>query len=118
MSRLLPELKSLVLLILGSMSAFLWTCVLLLLLVYMLAIYLVMMAIGALEETLADDTSERRALLMEYWGSVGSAVLSCFWSITGGQDWAVVIAPLTGETGNQLHLLVFCIFIAFATMVL
>merc|ERR1719265_1589923 len=75
------------------------------------------MAVGTLEET-PDTGAERRELLQEYWGSVGSAILSCYWSITGGQDWAVVIGPLVGESGNQLHNIVFCMFIAFTTMVL
>ena len=44
MVRLLPELKSLVCLIMASMSSFVWTCVLLMLLVYMLAVYMTMMA--------------------------------------------------------------------------
>lgn len=116
MVRLLPELKSLVLLIMASMSSFVWTCVLLMLLVYMLSIYMVMMAVESLEKGPAD--TERRELLQEYWGSVGSAVLSLYWSITGGQDWAVVIGPLVEETESQIHNIIFSMFIAFATMVL
>merc|ERR1712100_761781 len=87
------------------------------LLMYMLAVYMVMMAVESLEET-TGTTSEDREILQEYWGSVGSAAMSLYWSITGGQDWAVVIGPLNAETGTQVHNIVFSMFIAFATMVL
>jgi len=117
MVRLLPELRSLVILIMGSISSFVWTCVLLLLLVYALAIYMVMMATDSMEKTIA-DSSTNRAELQRYWGSVGSAVLSLYCSITGGRDWADVIGPLVAETGNHMHNVVFSMFIAFATMVL
>jgi len=117
MIRLLPELKSLVLLIMVSISSFMWTCFLLMLLVYMLAVYMVMMTVDSLEKTMGQDSVSRRELQL-YWGSVGSAALSCFWSITGGQDWAVVITPLVDETGTQVHNVVFAMFVAFATMVL
>jgi voltage-gated sodium channel len=118
MVRLLPELKSIVILIMASMSSFVWTCVLLLLLVYMLSVYMVMMAIDVLEESNSIVESESRDLLFRYWGSLGSAILSVYWSVTGGQDWAVVIGPLNEQTGTQFHNVVFCMFIAFATMVL
>lgn len=116
MVRLLPELKSLVLLIMASMSSFVWTCVLLLLLVYMLSVYMVMMAVESLE--MDRPETQNRLDVKRFWGSIGSAVLSLYWSITGGQDWAVVIQPLVDETENQIHNLVFSMFIAFATMVL
>merc|ERR1719181_2179739 len=83
------------------------------LLVYMLAVYMVMMAVERMEGKEPYDPE-----LAEFWGSVGSAVLSIYWSITGGQDWAVVIGPLVDETGTQLHNVIFCLFIGFATMVL
>merc|ERR1719230_325185 len=87
------------------------------LLVYMLAIYMVMMAVESLEETMGQDSVSRQEL-QQFWGSVGSAVLSCYWCITGGQDWAVIIGPLVEETGTQVHNVVFSMFVAFATMVL
>lgn len=118
MVRLLPELKNLVCLILASMSSFVWTCVLLLLLTYMLAVYLTIMAVDVLSDKIDEPETLTRTELKEMWGSVGSSVLSIYWSITGGQDWADVIGPLNDETGNQIHNIVFCMFIAFATMVL
>merc|ERR1712232_737709 len=116
MVRLLPELKSLVVLILATMSSFLWTCVLLFLLVYVLSVYMVMMAVEAMEN--ATYWSDNRMLVKKYWGSIGSAILSNYWSITGGQDWGEVIGPLIAETGTQVHNIIFLMYIAFATMVL
>merc|ERR1719353_2738334 len=76
------------------------------------------MAVDVLSERVNDEPTENIAELKSMWGSVGSSVLSIYWSITGGQDWADVIGPLNDETGNQIHNVVFCMFIAFATMVL
>merc|ERR1719326_836439 len=78
---------------------------------------MVMMAVESLEETMGQDSVSRQEL-QQFWGSVGSAALSCYWCITGGQDWAVIIGPLVEETGTQIHNIVFCMFVAFATMVL
>lgn len=115
MVRLIPELKSMVYLILASMSSFLWTCVLLLLLVYVLAVYMCMMATERLESPI--DNADNYEAIKKCWGSLGSSILTLYWSITGGQDWADLIGPLVEET-NQWHNVVFSMFIAFATMVI
>merc|ERR1719183_935661 len=99
------------------MNSFMWTCFLLMLLVYALSVYMVMMTVESLEQTIGEQSVSRDELML-YWGSVGSAALSCYWCITGGQDWAVVIGPLVEQTGTQVHNVVFAMFVAFATMVL
>jgi len=81
-----------------------------------LSVYMVMMAVEVLER--ASQMSDRRLLVKRYWGSIGNAILSLYWSITGGQDWADVINPLIEETGTQIHNVIFLMYIAFATMVL
>lgn len=116
MVRLVPELKSMVYLILASMTSFIWTCVLLMLLVYMLAVYMVMMAADTLEKT--DLSKTNKDDIRTYWGSIGSAVLSLYWSITGGQDWGDLVNPLVEGSGHQIHNLVFSLYIAFSTMVI
>merc|ERR1712048_853369 len=55
--------------------------------------------------------------IYSYWGSLGDSIMSLFWSITGGQDWADLINPLVGQTENQLHNIIYSMFIAFSTMV-
>eukprot|EP00929_Paragymnodinium_shiwhaense_P013371 TRINITY_DN121233_c0_g1_i1.p1 TRINITY_DN121233_c0_g1~~TRINITY_DN121233_c0_g1_i1.p1 ORF type:complete len:722 (-),score=184.56 TRINITY_DN121233_c0_g1_i1:255-2324(-) len=116
MVRLIPELKSMVYLILASMSSFFWTCVLLMLLIYMMAVYFTMMATDSMQGTGGDDGN--RVDLEKYWGSIGDSVMTLFWAITGGADWADLILPLTSETNTQIHHLVMTCFIAFSTMVL
>eukprot|EP00929_Paragymnodinium_shiwhaense_P114686 TRINITY_DN8315_c0_g1_i1.p1 TRINITY_DN8315_c0_g1~~TRINITY_DN8315_c0_g1_i1.p1 ORF type:complete len:693 (+),score=120.15 TRINITY_DN8315_c0_g1_i1:218-2296(+) len=117
MIRLIPELKSMVYLILASMSSFFWTCVLLFLLVYMFAVYMTMMATDNLMDSIDGRSSEDRAAMQEYWGSIGDSVMSLFHAISGGQDWADLIHPLVAETQNQIHNVLFVMFIAFSTMV-
>eukprot|EP00929_Paragymnodinium_shiwhaense_P101662 TRINITY_DN64803_c0_g1_i1.p1 TRINITY_DN64803_c0_g1~~TRINITY_DN64803_c0_g1_i1.p1 ORF type:complete len:740 (+),score=155.37 TRINITY_DN64803_c0_g1_i1:92-2311(+) len=117
MVRLIPELKSMVYLILASMSSFFWTCVLLSLMVYMVAIYMTMMATETLEDPAQLD-DELRADVIAYWGSIGDSIMSLFHSISGGQDWADLISPLVDATGSQAHNVIFSMFIAFSTMVI
>jgi hypothetical protein len=92
----------------------------------MIAVYMVMVSTSRLQdfETKSDASSatdvqlERLILLRKFWGSIGSAVMSAIWSITGGADWESVISPLVEETGNQFHNIIFTMFIAFSTMVI
>jgi len=120
MVRLIPELKSMVYLILASMGSFLWTCVLLALLIYVIAVYMTMMATDSLKSSLSSgsENTPQRDELKIYWGSVGDSIMSLFHSISGGADWADIIGPLTVETGTQVHNVTFTMFIAFATMVI
>merc|ERR1719446_1288502 len=55
--------------------------------------------------------------VQKYWGSLGDSIMSLYWSITGGQDWADLIQPLINATGTQIHNIIFAMYIAFATMV-
>merc|ERR1712241_621243 len=50
-------------------------------------------------------------------GSIGSSILSLYMAISGGDDWHVFMKDLDTTTnwGNRL---VFCIYIAFATLVM
>jgi len=119
MVRLIPELKSMVYLILASMSSFFWSCVLLSLLVYVVAVYMTMMATDEFSKPGAEfEAGSNTQKLQEYWGSIGTSVMSVWWSISGGQDWADLLNPLIEESGNNVHNVIYSMFIAFATMVI
>jgi hypothetical protein len=118
MVRLIPELKSMVYLILASMSSFFWTCILLLLLIYMIAVYMTMMARDVMEADPALGDPENRDTILRQWGSIGDSIVSLFHSISGGADWADLIGPLVTETGNKMHNVLFIMYIAFSTMVI
>mmetsp|Transcript_57319 Transcript_57319/g.90886 ORF Transcript_57319/g.90886 Transcript_57319/m.90886 type:complete len:237 (+) Transcript_57319:2-712(+) len=81
-----------------------------------MAVYMVMMAADTLDNKNLDPTNKER--VKEFWGSLGSAILSVWWSISGGQDWADLVNPLIIESGNNVHNVIYSMFIAFATMVI
>jgi len=114
MVRLIPELKSMVYLISASMWSFIWTMVLIVLLVYCTAIFYT-------------DTANRMAAKMDngagagkikkYWGSVGVSMLTLFEAITGGNDWCVFIDAFEGDEA-LLIILSFSLYVAFAMLVM
>eukprot|EP00439_Symbiodinium_sp_Y106_P084176 s2_g25.t1 len=116
--RVVPALKSMVYLVSASMNSFFWTGVLLLLLMYCVAVYFTDLATEATRlnaNTSVDLTEVRR-----YWGSLGQAVASLFQAITGGMDWRVFVEVF--ETAlpesHDMLLVVFSLYIAFATLVM
>ncbi|CAE7236764.1 unnamed protein product [Symbiodinium natans] len=134
MVRLIPALKSMVYLILApgpprmlqscvlgsqeiarSLKSFLWTVVLLLILMYCVAVYFTELAFDLQHKHPDKDfTSVRQS-----WGSIGSSILSLFQAITGGDDWQnfILVFDISGD-GSVVNTLVFSLFIAFATLVM
>jgi len=116
MVRLMPALKSMVYLILASLKSFLWTVVLLLILMYCVAVYFTELAFDLQHKHPDKDFSSVR----QSWGSIGSSILSLFQAITGGDDWQnfiLVFRDVSGES-SLVNTLVFSLFIAFATLVM
>lgn len=99
------ELRILVLSIMSAMQSLAWTVVLLTLMIYTLAIYLTQMVIDC-QATLEPD-SKWTEVLNQYYGSVPSAMLSLFMSLTGGLDWVVVCQPLMETISPVMGLLFF-----------
>jgi len=113
MVRLIPELKSMVYLILASMSSFFWTVVLMLLLMYVFSIYFTEAASWAYASSELGATEKTE--LTRNWGTIGSSVLSLFMSITGGDDWRNFAGVFEDDIVNTI---VFVIYIAFSTLVM
>lgn len=115
MVRLIPALKSMVYLILASLKSFLWTVVLLIILMYCVAVYFTELAYDLKHKHPQKDF----ALVRQTWGSIGNSILSLFQAITGGNDWHVFISVFDDFVGStSTNTFVFSIFIAFATLVM
>lgn len=116
MVRLIPALKSMVYLILASLKSFLWTVVLLIILMYCVAVYFTELAYDLRNKHPQKDFSS----LGSTWGSIGNSILSLFQAITGGNDWHNFISVFDDYVGSSTstNTLVFSIFIAFATLVM
>lgn len=105
MVRLIPALKSMVYLISASMTSFFWTGVLLLILMYVVAIYFTELA--------TDLRHGKSSANLERWASIGASVMSLFQAITGGDDWNNFVQELPG--GNTV---IMALYVAFATLVM
>lgn len=89
--RFMHELRVMVMSILGSFRPLLWTCALLVLLLFVNGVYITQVV----NDYRSDN--ENVAWLPEleyYFGSVSTAVYSLFKSVSGGVDWGDVSEPL------------------------
>eukprot|EP00929_Paragymnodinium_shiwhaense_P010809 TRINITY_DN11578_c0_g1_i1.p1 TRINITY_DN11578_c0_g1~~TRINITY_DN11578_c0_g1_i1.p1 ORF type:complete len:724 (+),score=158.66 TRINITY_DN11578_c0_g1_i1:87-2258(+) len=90
MVRFARDLRLLVCCIVSSGKAFLWVCVLLMMMTYVMGVYIVQV-IEESRPVLPDDEYEK---LQEWFGSVPRAMLSLFEALTGGVDWDDLCRPL------------------------
>jgi hypothetical protein len=114
MVRLIPELKSMVYLIAASMGSFVWTMVLLILMIYCVAVYFTELA----NDIARKSRGDLREDIIKNWGSVLTSILSLFQAITGGDDWRNFIDVFKGDSTFGLNAIVFCVYIAFGTLVM
>lgn len=115
MVRLIPALKSMVYLILASLKSFLWTVVLLIILMYCVAVYFTELAYDLHHKHPQKDFST----VKQTWGSVAGSIFSLFQAITGGNDWHNFLSVFDDFVpGTNTNTFVFAIFIAFATLVM
>lgn len=113
MVRLIPELKSMVYLIMASMGSFLWALALMMILIYCMAVYFTELGMEMNENSLATDDIEK------HWGSVAKSTLSLYMAVTGGDDWRNFVDVFKTEPRlYALTMVVFSIYIAFATLVM
>jgi len=88
------SLRRLVACMIHSVLSFVWSFVLLFLLLYMYGIYLTQSVHLHLLETGTGDDELRR-----WYGSVPQAILSLFQALTGGVDWNDIVEPLSTHMG-------------------
>merc|ERR1711939_999237 len=86
-------------------------------LLYIFSLYFVQATVNALQEFAPQGPPEDKESLMlqsldEHFGGVPKAMLSLFMAISGGKDWADVMAPVSEHLGAQ-HVAVFMFFIIF-----
>eukprot|EP00927_Polykrikos_kofoidii_P007470 TRINITY_DN13063_c0_g1_i9.p1 TRINITY_DN13063_c0_g1~~TRINITY_DN13063_c0_g1_i9.p1 ORF type:complete len:617 (-),score=104.59 TRINITY_DN13063_c0_g1_i9:13-1863(-) len=115
MVRLIPELKSLVYLILSSMGAFIWTLVLMLILMFCVAVYFTQIAtdMRAQKEVPPDID-----VIVRYWGTIENSIMSLFMAITGGDDWRNLSEVFLNKPGSLTNQLFFSCYIAWASLVM
>eukprot|EP00927_Polykrikos_kofoidii_P072944 TRINITY_DN69018_c0_g1_i1.p1 TRINITY_DN69018_c0_g1~~TRINITY_DN69018_c0_g1_i1.p1 ORF type:complete len:933 (-),score=120.64 TRINITY_DN69018_c0_g1_i1:14-2812(-) len=112
---LVNELKMMVYLINASLHSFVWALVLMVLMIWIVAIYYT--------EVVTKLVREKRlaqADVAEQWGSVSRSVLSLFMSISGGDDWSTFIGPIAADFGimGSVNIAFFSVYVAFMILVI
>jgi len=116
MVRLIPELKSIVSLVAASMSAFLWTMVLLMLLLYGVAVHLTEVVADFVGSTSIEVPELQSERLEGAWGSLPQSIVSLYEAILGGIDWKDLMDDL--EDISWSVPLIFMMYIAFGVLVM
>mmetsp|Transcript_78583 Transcript_78583/g.243804 ORF Transcript_78583/g.243804 Transcript_78583/m.243804 type:complete len:580 (+) Transcript_78583:49-1788(+) len=105
--RFISALKTLVYSIFVTIRSVVWALVLLLIVMYIFAIVILQSCIESLHEG-----ASARPGLHKFWGSLGTAVLTLFESVTGGISWYEVVAPLW-----EVHAFLVLVFTAYIFLI-
>eukprot|EP00929_Paragymnodinium_shiwhaense_P054707 TRINITY_DN27423_c0_g1_i2.p1 TRINITY_DN27423_c0_g1~~TRINITY_DN27423_c0_g1_i2.p1 ORF type:complete len:768 (+),score=181.28 TRINITY_DN27423_c0_g1_i2:201-2306(+) len=114
---LIGELRTIVSSILGSLKSLLWTVALLLMLIYIMAVYFTQTIMVHLLERPDGEFTEGDLILKAHFSSLGRSVLSLWQAMSGGFDWDTLAKPMLEEIGVWLAL-IFTGYIAFAILAL
>merc|ERR1712232_198329 len=90
--RVFPDLQLLSSCLLHCLGSFFWSLFLIIILVYLAAMYFCQLALFKRMEV--SETSDAYIQLTEWYGSVTLSFRSLFHSLTGGIDWAAAVQPL------------------------
>lgn len=108
--------------ILGSLRSLLWSIILIFAMNFMFGVCFLTAAaeyLNDLELRPGEDVAESVEIqnsLREYWGSMGTSMLSLFQASTGGADWADIAKPLW-HVGLHYYA-IFCFYIGFFLFVI
>lgn len=118
---LISELRTIVSSIVGSFRSLVWVVVLLLLMIYIVAVFFTQSITDVVVELKKDgksfDKDEGLTTLTEYFGSLGRAILSLWQAMSGGLDWDTLAWPLFKDISITTGF-AFAAFIAFALLAL
>lgn len=109
--RLVSELRTLVMSILTSMKSLVWTMVLLMFTIYLVAVYMTQLV----TDHVSREDASGRTSLRRYFGTLDRSILSLFQSITGGKDWDDMLHPLVTHI-SPIFAIIFSMYIAFVVI--
>lgn len=112
--RFTQDLQLLINCLFRSLKQFLWSALLLLLAIYVVAIYITQ---AATAYRLENINGEQVPVMLKWWGSMPQSVLSLFQGVTGGVDWHQIADPLIDGISPWFGLL-FIVFMAFCILAL
>lgn len=109
--RLFKDLRALVTGIFASLISLVWALVLLLVILFVNAVFITQMVTTYRSQAAESDLSSKQ-LLVDHFGSLGYTMYSLYKAITGGEDWAL-FADALFEVSDALGVF-FCAYIAFS----
>ncbi|CAJ1340561.1 unnamed protein product [Effrenium voratum] len=112
--RFAQDLQLLINCLFRSLKQFLWSALLLLLAIYVVAVYITQ---AATAYRLESNEGTHKANMLRWWGSMPQSVLSLFQGVTGGVDWHQISDPLVDGISPWFGLL-FIVFMAFCILAL
>lgn len=112
--RMAEDLQLLINCLLLSLKQFVWSVLLLLLAIYVMAVYVTQAATAYRIEQPSGTYAEQ---ISRWWGSMPQSILSLFQGITGGIDWHQIAEPLMKGISPWFGLL-FVFFMAFCILAL
>jgi len=116
MVRLIPELKSMVYLVAASMNSFLWTIVLLSLLMYGVAVHLTEAVADYRGAEIDSMTGDEAVRLEDVWGTLLRSIITLYQAILGGVTWKDLMDDM--YTMSWSVPVVFMMYIAFGVLVM
>mmetsp|Transcript_114526 Transcript_114526/g.370180 ORF Transcript_114526/g.370180 Transcript_114526/m.370180 type:complete len:301 (+) Transcript_114526:1607-2509(+) len=108
---IIQHLRMMVAAILSSMISLSWALILLLMLIYLFAIFIMQGVLQSLEYD-AELPVRSESVLLSHYGTLGDSIITLFKAISGGIDWGDVAQPL-----QELHMGYFLCFVLFVIVV-
>lgn len=112
--KLIGELRTLVMSIMGSLKSLVWAVVLLLMLIYVMGVYITQVVLDY-RMNVVDEANNATKALERYYGTLGDTILSVYMAVTGGVSWFDILDPLKTEISVML-VPVFMLYVAFALL--
>jgi len=113
---MLGALRTLVTSLVCTLKTLAWALLLLVMFIYVAGVVFTQAAYDHLREIDSHDQEghlSRSVLLRQYWGSLGTSMITLFQAISGGVDWDLAARPLEGV--HWIWMVLFIAFIAFTT---
>jgi len=117
--RLIGELRTIVVSIIGSLRSLFWTMLLLLLVIYLVAVYVTQLISDHRIELREEDPQSIAAMdgVENFCGSLGMTILTLYQAITGGLSWQVLTEPILKHIGPWTSIVI-CMYIGFSLFAL
>lgn len=114
--RFIRELRLMVFSLTGSLKSLAWAVVLMLIILLFFGVVFTDGAVAYYENLSAKGAEHQGGDLMKYFGTLSAATVTLYMSMSGGEDWGVILNSL--EPLPSEYRLMFLLFITFAVLAL